>query len=75
MGINEELMQKLKLVLGIFIDSFKQSLSTITNTDVILMIDKVEQISEEELKGLFSGEVLKIVVNPVSGIEGEFTFV
>lgn len=75
MGINEELMQKLKLVLGIFTDSFGQSLSTITNTDTNLRIDKVEQISEEELKGLFSGEVLKIVVNPVTGIEGEFTFV
>ena len=75
MSINEEMMDKLKLVLEIFTDSFRQSLSTITNAEVNLKIDKVEQISEEELKGLFSGEVLKIVVNPVTGIEGEFTFV
>jgi len=75
MSINEEIIPKLKLVLEIFTDSFSQSLSTITNAEVNLKIDKVEQISEEELKGLFSGEVLKIVVNPVTGIEGEFTFV
>lgn len=75
MGINEELIQKLKLVLGVFTDSFSQSLSTITNTDVNLKIEKVEQISEEELKDLFSEEVLKIVVTPTTGIEGDFTFV
>ena len=75
MGINEELIPKLQLVLEIYAGSFKDSLSTITNTDVDLKIDKVEQLSEEELRGLLNGEVLKIVVNPVSGIEGEFTFV
>ena len=75
MGINEELIQKLQLVLEIYVKSFKESLSTITNTDVELKIDKVKQLSEEELNDLLSGEVLKIVVNPVTGIEGEFTFV
>ena len=75
MGINEEMIQKLQLVLEIYVKSFRESLSTITNTDVELKIDKVKQLSEEELNDLLSGEVLKIVVNPVTGIEGEFTFV
>lgn len=75
MGINEELIQKLQLVLEIYANSFKESLSTITNTDVDLKIDKIKQLSEEELNSLLSGEVIKIVVNPVTGIEGEFTFV
>ena len=75
MGINEELIQKLQLVLEIYVKSFRESLSTITNTDVDLKIDRVKQLSEEELNDLLSGEVLKIVVNPVTGIEGEFTFV
>ncbi len=75
MGINEEMIQKLQLVLENYVSSFRESLSTITNTDVDLKIDKVKQLSEEELNSLFSGEVLKIVINPVTGIEGEFTFV
>ncbi len=75
MGINEDTQQKLQLVLGKYVDSFSDSLNTITNRDINLKIDKIEQISEEELSELLSGDVLKIVVTPSSGLEGDFTFV
>ena len=75
MDLSSERLQKIQQVIESYVESFGETLNTITNTDVKFTLDKCGEITNEELSSIFDGEVVKVLISPLEGIEGNFTFV
>ena len=75
MELSSERLQKIQHVIENYLESFSQTLNTITNTDIKFTLNKCGEVTGEELNSIFEGEVVRVLITPLEGIEGNFTFI
>jgi len=73
MSLSTEQLQNLQLLMEEYVDSFEKTINTITNTDASFSVSKVDQIEEEELSSILSGDIVRVNVGITQGLEGSFT--
>lgn len=75
MSLSAEKLQNLQLLMEEYVSSFEKTINTITNADTTFSVSKVDQLEEEELISILSGDVVRANVPIAQGLEGSFTFV
>lgn len=74
MSLSEEQLKNLQLLMQEYVDSFEKTINTITNTDTSFSVSKVDQLEEEELGSILTGDIVRANVPITQGLEGSFTF-